>query len=62
MILQAVIDEQGDVQNVTVLKGLSMGLTEEAEKAVSQWKFAPARLNGRPVAVYFNLTVHFHLQ
>jgi len=30
--------------------------------AVRQWKFKPATLNGRPVAVYFNLTVTFQLQ
>jgi protein TonB len=62
VILQAIINEQGDVDNVTVLKGLPMGLTEEAEKAVRQWKFKPAQLNGKPVAVYFNLTVNFQLQ
>lgn len=62
VILQAIINEQGDVTDVTVLKGLPMGLTEEAEKAVRQWKFKPATLNGKPVAVYFNLTVNFQLQ
>ncbi len=62
VILQAIINEQGDVDNVTVLKGLPMGLTEEAEKAVRQWKFKPAMLGGKPVAVYFNLTVNFQLQ
>lgn len=62
VILQATINEQGGVDNVTVLKGLPMGLTEEAERAVAQWKFTPAQLNGRPVAVYFNLTVNFEIQ
>ncbi len=62
VILQAIIDEQGNVTNVKVLKGLPMGLSEEAERAVSQWQFKPATLNGRPVAVYFNLTVNFQLQ
>lgn len=62
VILQAIINEQGDVVNVTVLKGLPMGLSEAAESAVVQWKFKPATLNGKPVAVYFNLTVNFQLQ
>lgn len=61
-ILQAIIDEQGNVTNVEVLKGLPMGLSEAAETAVKQWKFKPATLNGKPVAVYFNLTVNFQLQ
>jgi len=29
---------------------------------VQQWKFKPATLNGKPVAVYYNLTVNFQLQ
>jgi protein TonB len=62
VILQAIIDEQGNVTNVTVLKGLPMGLSEAAEAAVKQWQFKPATLNGKPVAVYFNLTVNFQLQ
>lgn len=62
VILQAIIDEQGNVTNVSVLKGLPMGLSESAEAAVKQWKFQPATLRGKPVAVYFNLTVNFQLQ
>jgi protein TonB len=62
VIVQAIIDEQGNVTNVSVLKGLPMGLSEAAEAAVKQWKFKPATLNNKPVAVYFNLTVNFQLQ
>ncbi len=39
-----------------------MGLHEEAVKAIQQWKFRPATLNGEPVAVYYNLTVNFRLE
>lgn len=62
VILQATIDKQGDITDVKVLKGLAMGLSEAAETAVKQWKFTPATLNGKPVAVYYNLTVNFNLQ
>jgi protein TonB len=62
VIVQAIIDEQGNVTNVQVLKGLPMGLSEAAVDAVKQWKFKPATLNEKPVAVYFNLTVNFQLQ
>ncbi len=62
VIVQAIIDKRGEVTNVKVLKGLSMGLTEEAVKAIKQWKFKPATLRGKPVDVYFNLTVNFKLQ
>ncbi len=62
VIVQAIINKQGDVTNVKVLKGLSMGLDDEAVKAIKKWKFKPATLNGKPVDVYYNLTVNFRLQ
>ncbi len=61
VIVQAIIDRQGDVTHVKVIKGLPMGLSEEAVKAVRQWKFQPATLRGKPVDVYYNLTVRFQL-
>jgi TonB family protein len=62
VIVQAIIDREGNVTNVKVLKGLPMGLEEAAVEAMKQWKFKPATLNGRPVTVYYNLTVNFKLQ
>ncbi len=62
VIVQAIIDKEGNVTNVKVLKGLPMGLSEEATRAIQQWKFKPATLNGKPVDVYYNLTVNFRLQ
>jgi protein TonB len=62
VILQAVIDREGNVTEVTVLKPLPFGLSEAAVDAVRQWRFKPATLNGRPVTVYYNLTVNFSLQ
>jgi TonB family protein len=62
VIVQAIIDKRGDVTNVRVIKGLPMGLTEETVKAVKQWKFEAATLRGKPVDVYYNLTINFQLQ
>ena len=61
VILETVIDRNGDVRDVTVMKGLPYGLSEAAADAVRQWKFRPATLNGQPVDVIFNLTVSFRL-
>ena len=62
VIVEAIVDKQGDVTQVKILRGLSMGLSEEAVKAVKSWKFKAATLNGKPVDVFYNLTVHFKLQ
>jgi protein TonB len=62
VIVEAIIDKDGNVDKVKVLKGLSMGLKESAEEAVRKWKFKPGTLNGEPVDVIFNLTVNFTLQ
>jgi TonB family protein len=62
VILEAVIDEHGNVTGVRVVKGMPMGLEQAAIEAVSRWKFQPATLDGRPVAVYFNLTVNFFVR
>lgn len=61
VILEAVIDRQGRVGQIKVLKGLPMGLTEEAVKAVEQWRYQVSTLNGKPVEVLFALSVHFRL-
>lgn len=61
VIVQAVIDKQGRVVDVEVLKGLPMGLDQAAVEAVRQWRFEPATLNGKPVDVYYSLSVTFTL-
>lgn len=62
VIVQAIIDKEGEVTNVKILKGLPMGLDQSAVDAVKRWRFTPATLNGKPVSVYYNLTVNFRIQ
>jgi TonB family protein len=62
VIVEAIIDKQGNVTNVKILKGLPMGLDQAAVDAVKRWRFEPATLNGKPVAVIYNLTINFQLQ
>jgi TonB family protein len=61
VIVQATIGEDGAVKNVEVLKPLPFGLDQAAVDAVKQWTFKPATLDGKPVAVLFNLTINFKL-
>lgn len=62
VVLELLIDEQGTVAEITVLRGLPLGLTECAVDAVRQWRFEPSTLGDRPVAVRYTLTVHFRLE
>lgn len=62
VIVQAIVTKEGNVKDVKVLKGLPMGLDKAAAEAVEKWRFKPATLNGKPVDVYYNLTVNFTLQ
>jgi TonB family protein len=61
VILELVIDTQGAVESVKVLRGLPLGLTESAVRAAEQWRFEPCVFNDRPTAVRFVLTVSFNL-
>jgi periplasmic protein TonB len=58
VILEAVIGENGDVQNVRVLRSVLM-LDDAAIDAVRQWRFTPTLLNGQPVPVVMTVTVSF---
>jgi len=61
VILEVVIGRDGLVKNAAVLKPLPFGLDRAAVDAVTQWKFKPGTLDGKPVDVIFNLTVAFKL-
>jgi len=62
VIVEAIIDEHGDVKDARVLKGLPMGLDQAALDAIRTWKFKPATREGQPVAVYYVLTTNFQVQ
>ena len=61
VILQAVIDERGNVREVKVLRSIPL-LDDAALQAVSQWTFTPTLLNGTPVPVVMTVTVGFTLR
>lgn len=61
VILDLVIDTEGRVESIQVLRGLPLGLTQRAVEAVEQWRFQPSTYKDRPVAVRYVLTVRFTL-
>ena len=62
VILEAVVDDHGNVQDVRILKPLGMDLDKAAVTAVKQWKFKPGTKNGKPVPVVLDPRVSFRLQ
>ncbi len=61
VILEAIITGSGNVEDVKVLKSVNPLLDASAVRAVQQWKYKPATLNGRAVRVYLTVTVTFNL-
>ena len=60
VILQAMIDREGNIVQLQAVSGHPM-LVPAALDAVRQWRYRPYRLNGEPVEVETQITVRFIL-
>ena len=60
-ILWVVVSAEGLPRDIRVARVLGHGLDEKAIEAVKQWRFEPARKDGKPVAVAVNVEVAFRL-
>ncbi|MBI3404784.1 MAG: energy transducer TonB [Acidobacteria bacterium] len=60
VILHALVDETGKVTEMKVISGPPL-LHQAARDALQQWKYAPARLNGKPVATHTAVSIKFQL-
>jgi TonB family protein len=61
VLVRALIDARGQVQNAVVSQGLGLGLDERALAAVRKWKFRAGMRNGRPVATQALIQLTFRL-
>jgi periplasmic protein TonB len=59
--LWMVVGLDGRAHNIRVQRSLGMGLDQKAIDAVNRWRFEPATLNGKPVAVEIAVEVNFRL-
>lgn len=59
--IQLIVDQNGNPENIQVVRHLGMGLDEKAVEAVRQYKFRPAMYQGHPVPVRLMVDVDFHL-
>jgi protein TonB len=62
VLLSAIVRRDGRIEILRVLRGLGLGLDENAVAALRQWKFNPGTRNGEPVDVALNVEVNFVLR
>lgn len=57
--LEVLLSDTGYVCDATVSKGIDKKFDADAESAVRQWHFEPAKKDGRPVPVVINVEVQY---
>jgi TonB family protein len=63
LVVRVVVDAEGRVRSPEVIEKLSTpGLSYAALTALREWKFEPASLEGKPIPVYYILTVNYKLR
>jgi len=63
VIVKFVVNEDGNVSDVQIVRGIGGGCDEEAKRVVqSMPKWKPGKQNGKPVKVYFTLPIVFKLE
>jgi protein TonB len=60
--IEAIIDEEGNVINAIVIKGIGGGLDESALNAVNLTKFHPGKQRGKAVKVRITIPIKFVLR
>lgn len=63
VFLSFVVTETGEVQDISILKGIGYGCDAEAVRVLSLFpKWEPAKQDGVPVNVRYNLPINFQLE
>lgn len=61
VIVQFIVDKEGNVENPQVIKGIGSGCDEEALRVVKEAKFKPGTQRGEPVRVQYSLPISYRL-
>jgi TonB family protein len=61
VVLEAVIDEMGKVQEIRTVTSAAPMLDKAATEALQQWEYAPFEMDGRCRRVMFTVTIRFRL-
>lgn len=62
VILECIVDVDGSIEVVRVVRSLGPALDREAVDALEQWEFQPGMRDGEPVRVALNVEVNFTLR
>jgi TonB family protein len=63
VVLEIIVDQRGTVSDIKMIKGIgTMGLDEEAIRAVKQWIYKPGSLNQRSIPVQMIIKVRFEIE
>ncbi len=57
----AIVDVNGNVESVELVKGIGMGCDDEAMRVIKETKFKPGKQRGKPVRVYVTIPIRFNL-
>ena len=62
VLLQVLLDAEGNVKDTRIIRGVGYGCDEEAVRAVKEMEFTPASYGGKHVAMWFSIPIRFSLQ
>ena len=62
VIVQFIVNEQGEVENPTIVRGIGYGADQEALRVIKQAEFEPGMQNGEKVRVQYSLPIVYKLQ
>lgn len=62
VIIQFIVNKEGDVENAQVIKGVAESVDQEALRVVRQAQFTPGMQRGEPVRVQYAIPITFRLQ
>lgn len=61
VIIQFIVNKQGQVEKAEVIRGIGSGADEEALRVVKQAQFTPGKVKGEPVRVQYSLPITYQL-
>ena len=60
-MVRVILNQKGEIVRIGLEKALGYGLDENAMDMVKTWRFKPATIDGKPIAVVMNIQIGFRL-